>query len=121
MPLNRMEDIRRRESVELPRATICTWHATLADVASGWWARCVATRSSRLVRRRDRRARAAKEEVPPLALLGARRAEASRALAVDTVLAEYEGYLVADAHSEHDHRFEDGHVIEVSCWAHCRR
>lgn len=41
--------------------------------------------------------------------------------AVDTVLAEYEGYLVADAHSEHDHRFEDGDVIEVSCWAHCRR
>lgn len=57
MPLNRMEDVLRRESVELPRSTICTWHATLADVASGWWARCVATRSSRLVRRRDRRAR----------------------------------------------------------------
>ena len=41
--------------------------------------------------------------------------------AVDTVLAGYEGYLVADAHVVYDHLFEDGRVTEVNCWAHCRR
>jgi hypothetical protein len=41
--------------------------------------------------------------------------------AVDTVLAGYEGYLVADAHVVYDHLYADGSVVEVNCWAHCRR
>jgi transposase len=41
--------------------------------------------------------------------------------AVDTVLAGYEGYLVADAHVVYDHLYGQGVVIEVNCWAHCRR
>jgi hypothetical protein len=41
--------------------------------------------------------------------------------AVDTVLAGYEGYLVADAHVVYDHLYADGNVTEVNCWAHCRR
>ena len=41
--------------------------------------------------------------------------------AVDTVLAGYEGYLVADAHVVYDHLYAKGIVIEVNCWAHCRR
>ena len=41
--------------------------------------------------------------------------------AVDSVLAGYEGYLVADAHAVYDHLYRDGPVKEVNCWAHCRR
>jgi hypothetical protein len=41
--------------------------------------------------------------------------------AVDTLLAGYQGYLVADAHSVYDHLYADGQVVEVACWAHCRR
>jgi hypothetical protein len=41
--------------------------------------------------------------------------------AVDDVLAGYRGYLVADAHVVYDHLYEDGDVVEVNCWAHCRR
>jgi len=41
--------------------------------------------------------------------------------AVDDVLAGYEGYLVADAHAVYDHLYRSGDVIEVNCWAHCRR
>ena len=41
--------------------------------------------------------------------------------AVDELLADYEGYLVADAHSVYDHLFRTGKVVEVACWAHARR
>src|SRR4029453_10852897 len=41
--------------------------------------------------------------------------------AVDSVLAGYQGYLVADAHVVYDHLYQTGEVTEVNCWAHCRR
>jgi hypothetical protein len=41
--------------------------------------------------------------------------------AVDDVLAGFEGYLVADAHAVYDHLYKTGDVVEVNCWAHCRR
>lgn len=41
--------------------------------------------------------------------------------AVDMVLAGYEGYLVADAHTVYDHLYAGGDVTEVNCWAHARR
>jgi transposase len=40
---------------------------------------------------------------------------------VDDVLAGYQGYLVADAHVVYDHLYTKGDVVEVNCWAHCRR
>lgn len=40
--------------------------------------------------------------------------------AVDTLLRDYMGYLVADAHTVFDHLFKRG-VIEVGCWSHARR
>jgi transposase len=41
--------------------------------------------------------------------------------AVDELLKGYQGYLVADAHSVYNHLYTEGDVIEVGCWAHCRR
>lgn len=41
--------------------------------------------------------------------------------AVDELIGDYEGYLVADAHSVYDHLYADGTCIEVGCWAHARR
>lgn len=41
--------------------------------------------------------------------------------AVDSVLAGYEGFLVADAHTVYDHLYESNKVTEVNCWAHARR
>jgi hypothetical protein len=41
--------------------------------------------------------------------------------AVDSILAGYHGYLVADAHVVYDHLYASGDVTEVNCWAHCRR
>jgi transposase len=36
-------------------------------------------------------------------------------------LAEYEGYLQVDAYGGHAALYERGDIIEVGCWAHCRR
>ena len=33
----------------------------------------------------------------------------------------YRGYLNADAHNLYDHLFTNGDIIELGCWAHCRR
>src|SRR5260370_34695216 len=33
----------------------------------------------------------------------------------------YRGYLTADAHNLYDHLFADGSIIELGCWAYCRR
>jgi transposase len=33
----------------------------------------------------------------------------------------YRGYLNADAHNVYDHLFVSGAIVEVGCWAHCRR
>jgi hypothetical protein len=41
--------------------------------------------------------------------------------AVDKLLAGYRGYIVADAHAVYDHLYRSGQVVEVACWAHCRR
>jgi transposase len=36
-------------------------------------------------------------------------------------LNKYKGYLQADAYSGHGALYERGDIIEVGCWAHCRR
>ena len=41
--------------------------------------------------------------------------------AIDRLLAGYQGYLVADAHTVFDHLYRTGNIIEVACWAHARR
>lgn len=41
--------------------------------------------------------------------------------AVDSMLAGYQGYLVAAAHAVFDHLYKRGTLIEVACWAHARR
>src|SRR5207248_6121209 len=34
---------------------------------------------------------------------------------------DYHGYVNADALNVYDHLFASGAIIEVGCWAHCRR
>jgi hypothetical protein len=41
--------------------------------------------------------------------------------ATGKLLDGYSGYLVADAHVVYDHLYRNGQVVEVGCWAHCRR
>jgi transposase len=43
------------------------------------------------------------------------------AKAVDKLLGDYQGTIVADAHVVYDHLFTDDKVLEAGCWAHVRR
>ncbi|WP_051103774.1 IS66 family transposase [Paraburkholderia sp. WSM4179] len=36
-------------------------------------------------------------------------------------LQKHKGYLQADAYSGHDALYETGDIVEIGCWAHCRR
>jgi len=41
--------------------------------------------------------------------------------AVDKLLTDYKGFIVADAHSVYDHLFGDEGASEVACWSHARK
>jgi transposase len=132
LPTNRLEGIYAREGVELARSTIGSWHEQLMPLAR----RIVeamrldafaqpylcADATGVLVQ--------AKEQcrlshfwvlVAPGRHVLFEYTKKHDSAAVDKVLAGYKGYLVADAHAVYDHLYEDGHVKEANCWAHCRR
>jgi transposase len=131
-PLTRLEDIYRREELDLAKSTICTWHEQLADLARPLVEvmfedayrepyLCVdATGVLVLAKQKCRNGHFWVLVAPEKHVLyGYSRTHDS--LAVDKLLKGYSGYLVADAHSVYEHLYRDGDVIEVACWAHSRR
>jgi transposase len=131
-PLNRLEGIYGREGLELARSTICTWHEQLgelvAPVVEAMFADalrepylCVdATGVLVLAKEQCRNGHFWVLVAPEKHVLYGYSKRHDSA-AVDELLRGYKGYLVADAHTVYDHLFRDGEVIEVACWAHCRR
>ena len=131
-PLNRMEKIYARDGVELARSTVCQWHGQLAPLfeplvaamrldAFGAPYVCVdATGVLVLKKDKCRRGHFWVLVVPGRHVLFEYTREHTNH-AVDTVLAGYEGYLVADAHVVYDHLYAGETVTEVNCWAHARR
>jgi hypothetical protein len=132
LPLHRLEDVYARDGVEIARSTMCSWHGQLAPMVEPLVAamREDAFRSPYLctdatgvlvqAKNKCRRGHFWVLVVPGKHVLF----EYTRAHtndAVDSVLAGYAGYLVADAHVVYDHLYERGDVTEVNCWAHCRR
>jgi transposase len=131
-PLTRLEDIYRREELDLAKSTICTWHEQLADLSRPLVDAmfedayrepylCVdATGVLVLAKEKCRNGHFWVLVAPEKHVLyGYSRTHDS--LAVDKLLKGYTGYLVADAHSVYEHLYKDGDVIEVACWAHSRR
>ena len=131
-PTNRLESIYAREGIELARSTICSWHMQLAELVS-----CVvdamyedaltqpylctdATGVLVQAKERCRRAHFWVLVAPEKHVLF-RYSRKHDGAAVDQLLAGYEGYLVADAHSVYDHIYGDNAITEVGCWAHARR
>ena len=132
MPLNRLEDMYGRDGLELARSTICGWHAMLAELcapliaamrADAFEQPYLCTDATGVLVQQKERCRVGHFWV----LVAPRRHvlfEYTRdhtSSAVDDVLAGYQGYLVADAHVVYDHLYATGDVVEVNCWAHCRR
>jgi transposase len=132
LPLHRQEKIFAREGVEIARSSICQWHIALADLAKqlllAMWKDAFAspylcTDATGVLVRDAEKCRTGHFWVvvaPGRHVLYAYTPRHDSA-AVDTILAGFKGYLVADAHAVYDHLFATGDVIEVACWAHARR
>jgi transposase len=132
LPLYRLEQVYAREGLELARSTICGWHMELAELVrtliEAMWQDALGSpylctdATGVLVQAKDK-CRTGHFWVliaPERHVLYAYSAKHDKK-AVDRMLAGYHGYLVADAHAVYDHLYQDGDVVEVACWAHCRR
>jgi transposase len=132
LPLNRLEGIYGREGLELARSTIGGWHETLRELAEPLWQAMLddartqpylctdATGVLVQAKEKCRRGHFWVLVAPSLHVLFNFSRQHDSA-AVDELLGDYAGYLVADAHSVYDHLFTSGKIVEVGCWAHARR
>jgi transposase len=131
-PLHRLQGIYARDGLELAKSTLCTWHDQLRELAEPLVeVMCTDAKSAPylcvdatgvLVQAPER----CKHGhfwvmVDPGKHVLFRFSQKHDSKAVDTLLAGYAGYLVADAHAVYDHLFANGTVTEVSCWSHGRR
>ncbi len=131
LPLHRLEGIYARDGLGLARSTMCGWHEQLLPLvvplidamrADAWEQPYLCTDATGVLVQAKQKCRTGHFFVvvaPGLHVLFeyTRKHDSN---AVDTVLAGYEGFLVADAHVVYDHVYGAGNVIEVNCWAHCR-
>lgn len=141
LPLHRLERIYARDGWEIARSTMCDWHlealglvrpliaAMFQDALRAPYVCADAT--GVLVQNADKcktahffllaspkHEREGRTVGGHVLFLFSRRHDK---VAVDKLLDDYKGYLVADAHSVYEHLFEDGSVKESACWAHARR
>jgi len=132
LPMNRLEKIYARDGLDIPRSTMCGWHAELAALAvpvveamrrDALRQPYLCTDATGVLVQAKQRCRTGHFWVlvaPELHVLFEYTPKHDGA-AVDRILAGYEGHLVADAHTVYDHLFKDGKVVECGCWAHARR
>jgi transposase len=132
LPLHRLERIYKREGLDLARSTMCEWHGRLAELGrsliEAMWKDgfdspyiCVdATGVLVQAKERCKRGHFWVAVAPGKHVLYGYSSRHDSA-AVDVLLGEYKGYVVADAHAVYDHLYEGGERIEVGCWAHTRR
>lgn len=131
-PLHRLEGIYARDGLELSKSTICGWHQELAVLAAPLIAAMkqdaftlpyLCTDATGVLVQAPERCKNGHFWVlvaPEKHVLFEFSMKHDSA-AVDGLLEGYEGYLLADAHSVYNHLYKDGAVVEVGCWAHCRR
>jgi transposase len=140
LPLHRLERILGRHGIDLARSTMCAWMAQVAQLF-----RPVVelmgdlVRQSKLVHTDATKMPYLDPETAPGRTLSGQMwlyygdrdhpcnvfdfcADHS-ASGIDAFLKNksYHGYLNADAHNIYDHLFLSGAIIELGCWAHCRR
>ena len=136
LPLYRLERIFARQGVEIARSTMCAWLQAAADLVHP------------LVRLMTERVRASRalhtdETRVPIPEPGTGRCRSGRLwcyvgdranpyIVYDYTpdrtragptrwLADFKGYLQADAYGGYDGIYSKGDVIEVACWSHARR
>ena len=138
LPLNRQEEIFRRQGVELPRQTMCDWMRACADLVSPLY---------ELMKQQVLDSKAVQTDDTPVPVLDPDlpRTRTGRIWTYvgddehpytvydytptrsrdgpEAFLEEFRGYLQADAYSGYDHFYKEPErgIIEVACWAHSRR
>jgi transposase len=131
-PANRQEAIHAREGLPLSRKTICSWHQQLADLveplvdammADAFLSPYICVDATGVLVQAPEQCQRAHfwVLVAPGRHVLYRFSEKHDSEATGRLLAGYKGYLVSDAATVYDHLYKDGAVIEVACWAHCRR
>lgn len=132
LPLYRLERIYGREGLTLARSTICGWHDELEPLAKvvvdAMWTDAMlspylCTDATGVLVQALEKCTVSHFFVvaaPEKHVLFAYSPKHDSA-AVDALLKEYKGYLVADAHSVYDHLYKEGGAKESGCWAHTRR
>ena len=147
LPLNRQEMIFRRHGVDLPRSTLCEWKLASGELLAVLRAPLIAhtlnaprlhtddttmplieggrgcTKTARLwgylgagARRND-----AGEWVEHARSVVFEFTDSRESKYPIRFLKNYQGYLQADAYSGYDVLYRTGRIIEVGCFAHCRR
>ncbi len=132
LPLNRQESIYQRDGIELSRSTLCTWHAQLAELVrplieamhvDALTQPYVCVDATGVLVLHPRRCKNGHFWV----LVAPRRHVLFKfsmkhdAEAVDRLLPDYGGYVVADAHNVYDHIYGAGKATEAGCWSHMRK
>jgi transposase len=136
LPLNRQEEIFRRQGVELPRQTMCDWMRRCAELVYPLY---------ELMKKQVLGSKAVQTDDTPVPVLDPElpRTRTGRIWTYvgdsgytvydytpnrsrdgpDAFLRQFRGYLQADAYSGYDHLYEDCRrgITEVACWAHSRR
>lgn len=132
LPLNRMESIYAREGLEFNRSTICGWHQQLLPLVKplvkamredALQQPYLCSDSTGVLVQAPEKCRVGHfwVYVAPERHVFFEYSAKHDSAAVDSVLAGYKGYLVADATSVLDHLYTAGDLVEVGCWAHARR
>jgi transposase len=139
LPLHRLERILGRHGVDIARSTMCGWMAHVAamfrPVVAGM---AELVRQSKMLHTDATKMPYLDEATPGQTRSGQMwtyvgdrdhslnvfdfcRDHSGRG--IDAFLKDqgYRGYLNADAHNVYDHLFVSGAIVEVGCWAHCRR
>ncbi|MFM0109543.1 IS66 family transposase, partial [Paraburkholderia rhynchosiae] len=146
LPLNRQEMRYARRGVHLPRATLCEWKLAAAELLEVLLPPLrahqlqaprmhvddttlpllekgrTATRTARLwgyLGAGQREENGVWVDHPPAVVFEF--AESRSGSHPLRYLQKYKGYLQADAYSGHGALYETGDIVEVGCWAHCRR
>jgi hypothetical protein len=133
LPLYRLEDMACEAGVDLPRSTLMDWMRAatdlLAPVAEAIKSETLATTVLHVddtpVRQLDpgagRCSTARFWVYRSAAGIWFHYTENRAGVHPQSILADYEGYLVADAYAGFDRIFKAGSALEIACWAHTRR
>jgi transposase len=139
LPLHRLERILGRHGIDLARSTMCGWMAHIAAMLQPVVERMAEeVRRSLMIHTDATKMPYLDEGVPGKTVSGQMWAYVGdrdhpfnvfdfcrdhSAAGIDAFLKtnNYRGYLNADALNVYDHLFTSGSIVEVGCWAHCRR